>query len=236
MLNLILRNNSIPEAIITAAALLFAAFGAIVFHEFAHGWVAYKCGDPTAKMQGRLTLNPAKHFDVVGLLMFLIAGFGWARPVPINPNNFRKRKKSIVLVSLSGVVTNFILAFISFGLYNLFYYIILQTTVEVNGAMFWFLNFILYLFFFGTIVNISLASFNILPLFPLDGFRFIEALWPNSKYCVFMRRYGSMILLGIVFVSYFLGRYIWFLDIFGMYIEWMQKSILSLMNLIFGIK
>ncbi|HKL93740.1 MAG TPA: site-2 protease family protein [Clostridia bacterium] len=233
MLNLILNSGSIVEVLTTAIAVLVAAFGAIMFHECAHGWVALKCGDNTAKLSGRLNLNPAKHFDMVGLLMFMVAGFGWAKPVPINPNNFRHRTRGIVLVSLAGVVTNVLLAFLSFGLLNLVQLIFNQVTIWGNFTV-WFYQFWYYLFLFSVIVNISLAAFNILPLFPLDGYRVIEAFAPNSRFCRFMRRYGSYILLALILVSYILGRYFWFLDIFGMYINWVRNGMLGIMSKIWG--
>ena len=88
-------------------------------HEFAHAYAAYKNGDYTAKMQGRYTLNPFKHFDLIGLICFLVAGFGWAKPVPVNPYNFKDFKKGCFWVSIAGVLTNFVLAFLFFPLYLL---------------------------------------------------------------------------------------------------------------------
>ncbi|MDD4839072.1 MAG: site-2 protease family protein [Clostridia bacterium] len=234
MLSLILNSGTFSEILSTALAVLIAAFGAIMLHECAHGYVAYKCGDNTAKLQGRLTLNPAKHFDMVGLLMILLAGIGWAKPVPINPNNFRHRKRDIVLVSISGVITNVILAFLCFGLLNVVQSIFAQVTIW-SGFTVWLYQFLYYLFLFAVIVNITLAAFNILPLYPLDGYRVIEAFAPNSAFCRFMRRYGTYILLGLILVSYVLGRYIWFLDIFGMYINLVRNWMLGIMTKIWGV-
>lgn len=233
MLNLILKSGTIGEMLTAVFAILIAVFGAIMFHECAHGWVALKCGDNTAKLAGRLTLNPVKHFDVLGLLMFLLLGFGWAKPVPINTNNFKNRTRGIVLVSLAGVVTNVLMAFLSFGLLNLAQLLFSQVTVWASFTV-WFYQFWYYLFLYSVIVNITLAAFNILPLYPLDGYRVIEAFFPNSKFCRFMRRYGSYILLGLILVSYILGKYIWFLDIFGMYLRWVQDGMLTIMSKIWG--
>jgi Zn-dependent protease len=233
MLNLIIKSGSWSEAIATALAVISAALVAIMFHECAHAYAALKCGDMTAKLSGRLTLNPAKHFDLVGMLMFLVAGFGWAKPVPINPDNFRNKKVGILIVSLAGVATNLLLAFLSFGLLNLVQLMFSGVTRWTAFASFLRL-FLFYFFMFATIVNVTLAAFNILPLYPLDGYRVVEALAPRSAYCRFMRRYGAYILLGLVFVSFFLGRFFWFLDIFGMYIRWVQTGVFSLLEKIWG--
>ena len=100
------------ESLLETIAFLVALLTALVLHEIAHGLVAYWNGDITAKYYGRLSLNPAKHFDIIGLIMMLFVGFGWAKPVPVNPNNFKNRKVGAFTVSLAGIVTNLILAFL----------------------------------------------------------------------------------------------------------------------------
>ena len=104
----------------TDLVLLVAQFFAVVvvisFHEFAHAYVAYKCGDPTAKFSGRMTLNPVKHFDVLGMLAFALVGFGWAKPVPVNPNNFKNYRRGVFWTSAAGIITNYIMAFFFFPL------------------------------------------------------------------------------------------------------------------------
>ena len=104
------------ELLIYIIAYIFAMMLALVLHEFSHGFTAYKCGDDTARLSGRLSLNPFNHIDIFGLMSFLFIGFGWAKPVPVNSLKFRNYKRGQRLVSLSGVVTNFILAFIFSGL------------------------------------------------------------------------------------------------------------------------
>ena len=106
----------IIERIITYLSVFIAILVILPFHEFAHAFVAVKCGDNTPKNYGRYTLNPLAHFDRVGLICFLFAGFGWAKPVPINPNNFKKYKKGCFLVSIAGVVFNYILSFFAYPL------------------------------------------------------------------------------------------------------------------------
>lgn len=114
-------------------ALLFAIVFALVLHEVAHGLVALWNGDPTAKMYGRLSLNPLKHFDIFGLLMMLIVGFGWAKPVPVDPRNFKKYKTGCVTVSIAGILTNILLAFVSAMVYVAIYVNVPEAPYLVRG-------------------------------------------------------------------------------------------------------
>ena len=186
--------------------IVFAYFLAICvamsFHEFAHSLTAYKCGDPTPKAFGRLTLNPFAHFSGWGLLMFFLLGFGWAKPVKINPNNFRHFKKGMVLVSLSGVLTNLILAFVFSGLYVLTS--VLGADLLANDNVF--IIFFAYFFQFGIILNLVLCIFNLLPIYPLDGFNFLSTfLRYDNKFVQFMYKYGFIILL-IAILPFFAGN------------------------------
>lgn len=136
---------------------------AIVCHEFAHGFMAYILGDNTAKDNGRLTLNPIKHIDPVGFICMLIFRFGWAKPVPINPNNFKKRKRDTFLVSIAGIATNFVIA----------------TLVAVIVVYLPISNVYLYNILLITMMyNIMLGVFNILPFPPLDGSKMLASLLP----------------------------------------------------------
>ena len=146
---------------------------AIVCHECAHGWVSYKLGDPTAKNAGRLTLNPLKHIDPIGILCMVLFRVGWAKPVPINPYYYRDRKKGIIYVSIAGPATNFILAFISLLIEGL----LLKYSPSDNA------NWIFcQLCYYSAVVNISLGLFNLVPIPPLDGSKVLGELWPKAAY------------------------------------------------------
>lgn len=138
---------------------------AIVFHEFSHGFMAFILGDNTAKNNGRLTLNPIKHIDPMGFICMLVFRFGWAKPVPINPNNFKNRKRDTFLVSVAGIGTNFIISIIVaiilvyFPIRNVYVYNVIFTTM---------------------IYNIMLGVFNLLPFPPLDGSKMLASLLPNK--------------------------------------------------------
>ena len=135
----------------------------LTLHEFAHAFVAYKCGDPTAKWAGRMTLNPAKHFDPLGLVCFVFAGFGWAKPVPINEANFKKYGSGCFWTSAAGVIVNYLSAFIFYPLMVLAVRFMGSAEQLTYGHEFLFL-FTNYLFAF----SLSFCVFNLLPFYPLD--------------------------------------------------------------------
>ena len=191
----IVSSYSNTSLIIVLFAYFVAVCFSIVFHEYAHAFVAYKNGDDTAKMMGRLTLNPIKHFDLLGALCFIFFRFGWAKPVPINSLRFRNYKKGIITTSIAGIVANLILGFLSMGLYVL----CLKYFNNNNFASIFLIN----LFEFSASINISLMIFNLLPIYPLDGFNFISAFLPQSgSFVRFMRRNGPILLFIIMIILF----------------------------------
>ncbi len=182
-------------------------FLGITCHEVAHGYVAYLLGDPTAKNAGRLTLNPIKHLDPVGTLVFILTRrIGWAKPVPVDPRYFQNPRRDMVLVSVAGPVTNFILAALFYGLYlgllafgpsfsQSMQHSLLVPLVNIAGA--------------GTLVNIVLGVFNLLPLPPLDGSKILAGFLPRHLAYQYLQieRYGFIILILLAMTGVF-GKFL----------------------------
>lgn len=172
---------------------LIALIIGMTLHEFAHSFVAVKCGDPTPKAQGRLTLNPMAHFDKGGFLSFVIFGFGWAKPVAINSFNFKKYKRDMFLVSIAGVLTNIVLAFLIMPLFML----LLKYGFNISSQVIW--EILYYLLHYIITINIVMFIFNLFPIYPLDGFNAISSYMRyENRFVVFMRKYGMLILLGLL--------------------------------------
>ncbi len=184
-------NSTITEIILLAPPLLMA----LTFHEFAHGYIAYRLGDPTAKNANRLTLNPIHHLDPIGTIAFFIFHFGWAKPVPVNPAYFKNPKKDMLWVALAGPMTNLMLAFISaiatkalwFVASMLPYSTLAEAIlVPLNGML-----------IASVWINLVLCIFNFLPIPPLDGSRILTGLLPNDLARSYLKveRYGFIIVL-----------------------------------------
>ncbi len=187
--------------IIQILASLLAVMFIITLHEFAHAFVAYKCGDPTAKFSGRMTLNPVRHFDPIGVVMFALAGFGWAKPVPVNPNNFRNYKWGSFWTSAAGIIVNYLTAFLFCPLLALVW-IYVRPHVAGTYAEYFLVQ------FFATMVvsSLSFCVFNLLPLFPLDGFRMVDALNKRrGSVYRFLYKNGQFILLGLILLHILSG-------------------------------
>ena len=168
-------NIDIVSILTRAVVILFA----ISMHEMAHGFVAYKLGDPTAKSMGRLSLNPLRHLDPIGALCMLFFGFGWAKPVAINPYYFKNIKRDTALTALGGPLMNFLLAFIGIVIFK----ILIVTNTPLNA----FTSFIISFLNIFIALNVGLGSFNLIPIPPLDGSKIFLSLLPNRLYADIMR-------------------------------------------------
>ena len=172
---------------------------AITFHEYAHGWTAMKFGDPTAKMMGRLTLNPLVHLDPIGTLMLFLVHFGWAKPVPVDPRYFSDPKRQMLWVALAGPVANMILAFFSgiliigFASSNFMF----SSNTAIIGNM----------LVYSLQINLALAVFNMLPIPPLDGSKILRGLLPYEyeHIAVQMEQYGPWVLMSIILFGMMTG-------------------------------
>ena len=217
--------------LITLAYTAVCILISLILHEYAHGWVAYKCGDPTAKMMGRLTLNPAKHLDPFGTICMVFLHIGWAKPVPINPRNFRHYRRDYILVSLAGIAMNLLLCFLSLVasallcrvIYNSYvldyvrqtglqnnmidvYHMYMPNAIysgefqvvagNLNPGAEWAL-FVQRFFLMLATMNLGLAVFNLLPVPPLDGYRFLDMFVFKGKLMI-DQRIAQMISLGFM--------------------------------------
>ncbi len=198
---------TLGQALVVIFALLLTIFIVLPIHEWAHGFVAYKLGDNTAKNSGRLTLNPLKHIDPLGASALLLFKFGWARPVPVNPRNFKRPKLGMALTALAGPLSNLIVALIALVLATIAYDFggnILNLMGE-QGSNFFVMPFFGFIYFMFLIynVNLGLAVFNLIPLPPLDGSKILEAFLPDkflNKYYQY-EGYISIIVFALLFTG-----------------------------------
>ncbi len=181
------------DTIIELISKFLALMLVLPIHEFAHGFAAVKSGDPTPKLYRRYTLNPLAHFDYIGLICFALIGFGWAKPVPVNPNNFRNYKKGCFFVSIAGVTANYLLAFAVFPL------IWLSRFIPDFG---FFDDVLYYALSYTFIFSLSFFVFNLIPVHPLDGFRVVDALTKKrNKVYWFLRNQGIYVLYFLFILS-----------------------------------
>jgi Zn-dependent protease len=194
--------------LLSAPAILFG----LTIHEFSHGYVAWRLGDPTAHALGRLTLNPLKHLDPIGTIALFLFRFGWAKPVPIDPTYFRHPTRDLAIAALAGPAANLLTAVAAGGVVRLL------TLLGVSG--FWWI-----LANYFVIFNLILCFFNLIPIPPLDGSRLVYHLLPArlAEGYARLERYGFIILIGIIFVGQFTG-----ISLFSLYIT----PVLRLLGLI----
>ena len=185
--------NTLLSLIILFPVILLA----LTIHEYSHGYVAYKLGDPTAKMAGRLTLNPLSHIDLLGLILLLLVHFGWAKPVPVNPYRLKNPERDMVLVALAGPLSNFFTGGLAAVLVK-YFSPILPSIIITMLLYFAFISFIL-------------CFFNLIPIPPLDGWRIASYFMKNRELKYQLERNGMWILLAFLIIPSFVG-----IDIVGM--------------------
>lgn len=193
----LLRGNLSIDLVISLCARLFVMFCVLPIHEFAHAFVAYKLGDRTAKASGRLTVNPLAHIDPFGAILMIIAGFGYAKPVPVNPRNFKNPKGGMALTALAGPASNLVMSF----LFMLCFCAVYKFGYVSEGS---FAFSIARFFMYASQINISLAVFNLIPIPPLDGSRIARLLIPDRYYYEKIARYERY-LVYVVLVLVLIG-------------------------------
>ena len=193
----------------------------ITLHEMAHGLVALWLGDTTARDAGRLTLNPLRHIDIWGLLMMVICGFGWAKPVPVNMYNFKNPKRGMTLTALAGPAANIIISCLALALYGRVYASLYDSAV---GA------YVLQMIELTAYLSCALAVFNILPIPPLDGSKVLFSLVSDRTYSWLMRyeRYGFLILMALVFFNVISGP-------LSAATGWVYEKLFSIAQFTFGL-
>ena len=184
-----------PSLVMQLLATVAVIFLILPLHEYAHGLIAYKLGDPTAKQSGRLTLNPLASIDKVGTLGLLLFGIGWAKPVPVNPRYFRNPKRDMALTALAGPVSNILAGFVG----TMVYYLLLCLPFIPVQA----LSVLSVFFYYYISINLMLAVFNLLPAPPLDGSRLVAAFLPNRMVYQYYRyeRYVVLVLFVLLFTG-----------------------------------
>lgn len=194
LFDLIRGGHSMLEILAGVFASLFVVFCTLPFHEYAHALVATKLGDQTARLSGRLSLNPMRHIDPLGALMIVLVGFGYAKPVPVNPRNFKNPKVGMALTALAGPGANLLMAIVFLLLKNII--LLFPTSNPIVLAL-------AYFFIFAASINIGLAVFNLLPIPPLDGSRILQLIIPSKYYFKFLQ-YERYVVI-VVFVLLLTG-------------------------------
>jgi Zn-dependent protease len=228
--------NFSQEFILEQLARLPVIFFALTVHEFAHAWAAVKSGDPTPEVQGRLTLNPLAHLDPIGTLMILFGPIGWGRPVQVNPANFRSPRRDEIFVSAAGPISNIIQAVI-FGILSPLIAFLGAYLNQSGDVMFVFLRNVC---FYGMLINLALAFFNMIPLFPLDGEKVLLNSLPyrSARKMMAFRQKGPMVLFGLILLGVFtdgrINPIMWILYVFLypslVVLDWMGNTLIAVLS------
>ena len=195
MFNVLSGDTPIELLIIQLIAVVIG----LTIHEFSHGFASYRLGDSTAKFDGRLSFSPLRHIDPIGFLMIVLVGFGWAKPVMVNPRNLRKPKRDMAIISFAGPLSNFLLAFFVTAIY-----VPLLVTGIIAGG-----GYVAVFLFILIHVNIMLGVFNLIPVPPLDGSKIVSVFLPNHLYWRYANfRYGFIVLI-IIIISDPIRNLVW---------------------------
>jgi len=195
LISLFRSGSDLVTVIVYILSTLLTIFLVLPLHECAHGFIAYKLGDDTAKREGRLTLNPLMHIDYIGAALMLLIGFGWAKPVPVNARRFKNPKKGMALTALAGPVSNLLAAIVAGLILNGLAALQWNSILPVND----FMSYVSAFFRFLVAINIGLAVFNFLPVPPLDGSKILMAFLPD-KYIFWIAQREQMISMALFIV------------------------------------
>ena len=195
-----LFSGGIRGLLITLLLTLPAVILCLSIHETCHGLAAYALGDRTAANQGRLTLDPMAHIDPMGFLCMLLLGFGWAKPVPVKTSNYKNRRAGMAIVTAAGPVSNFLIGFVGY----LLYFFISYATASMSGVAGLFVWVIAQSFRYLATLSIGLGTFNLLPVYPLDGYRVLDAFLP-FEWSMKLRQYQTYLLLAMIALMWFGG-------------------------------
>ena len=230
LIGIIMDRGSIWQIISWIISSTVVVLLVLPVHEFAHGLAATKLGDPTPGYQGRMSLNPMRHIDYLGSLLIFLIGFGWAKPVQVDARYFKNPKGGMAITALAGPLSNIIVAFISSFLYSALRFVYVLTLPY--GFWLSVINFFALVFYYITIINISLAVFNLVPIPPLDGSKILAVLLPDRIYYQLMRyeRYFMIVLMALLFYgssfSSFLDRIDAGVYSIFQYVTWLPFSLI----------